>query len=51
MLLFGDEILPSYTEIIVSYEKDPVMNQSGFHGMSCHGLVAVAHTVKRNFDH
>ncbi len=26
----------------ISYYKDPVMNQSGFHGMSAKGLVHVA---------
>ena len=30
----GDEILPSYMGIIISQYKDPVFNQSVFHGMS-----------------
>ena len=37
-LYIGDEILPSYIGIIISHHKDPVMNQSGFHG-SCHSRV------------
>ena len=30
----GDEILPNYMGIIISRYKDPVFNQSVFHGMS-----------------